>query len=52
MAEHRYGCAVVMERERVIGIFTVTDALRVLSGKSPSSRPSKAPVSKGGAKTR
>ena len=35
MAEHRYGCAVVMERERVIGIFTATDALRVVAGQLP-----------------
>ncbi|MCL2723808.1 MAG: CBS domain-containing protein [Polyangiaceae bacterium] len=32
MAAHKYGCAVVMERGRVIGIFTATDALRVLAG--------------------
>lgn len=36
MAEHRYGCAVVMERDRVIGIFTVTDALHVLAGQIPA----------------
>lgn len=35
MAEHKYGCAVIMERDRVIGIFTATDALRVLAGKIP-----------------
>jgi acetoin utilization protein AcuB len=32
MAEHRYGCTVVVERGRVVGIFTATDALRVLAG--------------------
>lgn len=32
MAAHKYGCAVVMERGRVIGIFTTSDALRVLAG--------------------
>jgi acetoin utilization protein AcuB len=32
MAANRYGCAVVIERGRVIGIFTATDALRVLAG--------------------
>lgn len=32
MAHHKYGCAVVIERARVIGIFTATDALRVLAG--------------------
>jgi acetoin utilization protein AcuB len=34
MATERYGCAVVIERGRVIGIFTTTDALRVLAGSS------------------
>ena len=32
MATQKYGCAVVIERGRVIGIFTTTDALRVLAG--------------------
>lgn len=32
MSRHKYGCAVVIERDRVIGIFTATDALRVLGG--------------------
>ncbi|MDB4941408.1 MAG: hypothetical protein JWP97_942 [Labilithrix sp.] len=31
MATHRRGCAVVLERKRVIGIFTATDALNVLA---------------------
>ena len=35
MAAEKYGCAVVIERGRVIGIFTTTDALRVLAGKGP-----------------
>jgi|CXWL01.1.fsa_nt_gi acetoin utilization protein AcuB len=35
MAEQRYGCAVVMERGRVAGIFTATDALRVIAGLIP-----------------
>lgn len=35
MAAHRYGCAVVIERGRVIGIFTASDALRVLAGTLP-----------------
>jgi acetoin utilization protein AcuB len=35
MMRHRYGCAVVMERGRVIGIFTVTDALRLVSALAP-----------------
>jgi acetoin utilization protein AcuB len=30
MARKRYGCAVVMERDRVAGIFTATDALHLL----------------------
>jgi len=30
MAEHKYGCAVVVEGARVIGIFTTVDALRAL----------------------
>jgi acetoin utilization protein AcuB len=38
MAERRLGSAVVIERERVIGIFTATDALRVLAGKSRDDR--------------
>lgn len=36
MAERKYGCAVVIERGRVIGIFTATDALRVLAGMPPA----------------
>jgi CBS domain-containing protein len=35
MATQKYGCAVVIERGRVIGIFTTTDALRVLAGAVP-----------------
>jgi len=35
MATERYGCAVIIERGRVIGIFTTTDALRVLADSSP-----------------
>jgi acetoin utilization protein AcuB len=32
MAEHRYGCAVIrQENGKVVGIFTATDGLRVLS---------------------
>lgn len=33
MFERKLGSAVVVERGRVIGIFTVTDALRLLAGK-------------------
>lgn len=36
MVRHRYGCAVVMERGRVAGIFTVTDALRLVSTLAPA----------------
>lgn len=35
MARKRYGCAVVMERGRVAGIFTATDALRLVSALAP-----------------
>lgn len=31
MAARKFGCAVVMDKGRVAGIFTVTDALRVLT---------------------
>ncbi len=31
MAEHRYGCAVVVDRGKVIGIFTTVDALLALN---------------------
>ncbi|MGV3623605.1 MAG: CBS domain-containing protein [Archangium sp.] len=31
MAVHKYGCAVVLEKERVVGVFTAVDACRVLS---------------------
>lgn len=31
MAEHKYGCAVVMQHDKVIGIFTTIDACRALS---------------------
>ena len=43
MARHRYGCAVVIERGRVAGIFTATDALRLVSALAPpagSAKPS------------
>jgi acetoin utilization protein AcuB len=35
MARKRYGCAVVMERGRVAGIFTATDALRIIAAVVP-----------------
>lgn len=31
MAEHKYGCAVVVDRGHVVGIFTTVDALQTLS---------------------
>jgi acetoin utilization protein AcuB len=31
MAEHKYGSAVVVERQKVVGLFTTVDALRALS---------------------
>ena len=31
MARHKYGCAIVVERGHVAGVFTTVDALRVLS---------------------
>jgi CBS domain-containing protein len=34
MARRRLGCAVVVERDRVTGIFTATDALRVLAAET------------------
>lgn len=37
MARKRYGCAVVMERGRVAGIFTATDALRIVAAVVPTS---------------
>ena len=42
MARHRYGCAIVVERGKVAGIFTVTDVLRLVSTlvpPAPSARP-------------
>jgi acetoin utilization protein AcuB len=32
MTDHKLGCAVVTERNRVVGIFTAMDALRLLAG--------------------
>jgi acetoin utilization protein AcuB len=31
MAEQKYGCAVVLDKEHVVGVFTTVDALRALS---------------------
>lgn len=32
MARKRYGCAVVIDKSKVVGIFTTTDALRLCAG--------------------
>jgi acetoin utilization protein AcuB len=34
MADHKYGCAVIIEGHRVIGVFTMVDALRALASLS------------------
>ena len=40
MVEHKYGCAVVMQRGHVAGIFTTIDALRaLLAFEKAASRP-------------
>lgn len=43
MAEHRYGSAVVLKGEQVVGVFTTTDALAVLAalltGQETAERP-------------
>jgi acetoin utilization protein AcuB len=38
MADRRLGSAVVIERGRVVGIFTATDALRILGGRKAPRR--------------
>jgi CBS domain-containing protein len=30
MEQHRYGCAIIVDRDEVLGVFTTTDALRAL----------------------
>jgi CBS domain-containing protein len=44
MARHRYGCAVILERGKVAGVFTATDALRLVSALAPPARPTRAPA--------
>lgn len=39
MARKRYGCAVVIERGRVAGVFTATDALRSFAELVPAAKP-------------
>jgi len=38
MADRRLGSAVVMDKERVVGVFTVTDACRALARLLPAPR--------------
>ena len=38
MAEHKYGCAVVMDGPKVVGIFTTTDALHALGALLENAR--------------
>lgn len=40
MAEHRYGCVVVMDRERLAGVFTTIDLARALVSVLRGGRPS------------
>jgi acetoin utilization protein AcuB len=40
MAEQKYGCAVVVDREHVVGVFTTVDALKVLVGLLDAARSS------------
>lgn len=44
MAEHKWGSAVVVERGKVVGMFTTTDALRLLGSLLRPSRPGAAPT--------
>ena len=41
MALHRHDCAVVLERGKVAGIFTASDALRHVSTLTPTARPAR-----------
>jgi CBS domain-containing protein len=43
MAEHKYGCAVVVDRGAVIGLFTTVDALRALASLLHRGRRSRLP---------
>jgi hypothetical protein len=44
MAKHKYGCAVVMERGEVLGLFTTTDALQVLHDLLAERHPRREPL--------
>ena len=50
MARHRYGCAVVLERGKVAGIFTATDALRLVGTLAPPALPQRLPARRATAK--
>ncbi|HKB07185.1 MAG TPA: CBS domain-containing protein [Candidatus Polarisedimenticolia bacterium] len=39
MAKAKYGSAIVMDRGRIVGIFTATDALEALAGLIRGERP-------------
>jgi acetoin utilization protein AcuB len=45
MAEHKYGCAVVVDGANVVGVFTTVDALAVLSRLLDEQRPAPARAS-------
>lgn len=50
LIEHRWGSAVVADGERILGVFTTTDALRALVGllaPTPAPRATRAPTSRG-----
>jgi len=34
MAEHRYGSALIVDGEKVVGIFTTVDAMRALAARA------------------
>lgn len=38
MADHKYGCALVVDEDRVVGIFTTVDALRALVNHEAAAR--------------
>ncbi len=44
MAERKFGCAVVLDGDRVIGMFTVTDACQALAHLMPQPRGRKRPA--------
>jgi len=46
MAKKRYGCAVVIERGRVAGVFTATDALRLLADIAVAPKSAAKPVAR------